>query len=125
MKQRPHPGTTILFCAIKENPRRKNCRVRREAAGAGAGGKRCAKEGALRRELRRKQALNRRIKQKFNRPLPGSAGQWRSRRAVAPSQQQGNGPSIGPYAISAACPQSRCVRLGKLLKNYSRTSPST
>ncbi|ACD14882.1 hypothetical protein Bphyt_0457 [Paraburkholderia phytofirmans PsJN] len=27
MKLRPHPGTTILFCAIKENPRRKNCRV--------------------------------------------------------------------------------------------------
>ncbi|NKJ50755.1 hypothetical protein CIC12_29345 [Burkholderia sp. SG-MS1] len=26
MKLRPHPGTTILFCAIKENPRRKNCR---------------------------------------------------------------------------------------------------
>jgi hypothetical protein len=25
MKLRPHPGTTILFCAIKENPRRKNC----------------------------------------------------------------------------------------------------
>ncbi|WP_454871382.1 hypothetical protein [Paraburkholderia xenovorans] len=23
MKLRPHPGTTILFCAIKENPRRK------------------------------------------------------------------------------------------------------
>ncbi|AXE91115.1 hypothetical protein CUJ90_01145 [Paraburkholderia terricola] len=28
MKLRPHPGTTILFCAIKENPRRKNCRAR-------------------------------------------------------------------------------------------------
>jgi hypothetical protein len=28
MKLRPHPGTTILFCAIKENPRRKNCRLR-------------------------------------------------------------------------------------------------
>jgi hypothetical protein len=27
MKLRPHPGTTILFCAIKENPRRKNFRV--------------------------------------------------------------------------------------------------
>jgi hypothetical protein len=27
MKLRPHPGTTILFCAIKENPRRKNCRT--------------------------------------------------------------------------------------------------
>ncbi|PNE58490.1 hypothetical protein A8H39_23340 [Paraburkholderia fungorum] len=25
---RPHPGTTILFCAIKENPWRKNCRLR-------------------------------------------------------------------------------------------------
>ena len=25
---RPHPGTTILFCAIKENPRRNNCRLR-------------------------------------------------------------------------------------------------
>ncbi|MBC8738096.1 hypothetical protein F6X40_14975 [Paraburkholderia sp. UCT31] len=25
MKLRTHPGTTILFCAIKENPRRKNC----------------------------------------------------------------------------------------------------
>ncbi|OWJ63412.1 hypothetical protein BWU74_03230 [Paraburkholderia caledonica] len=28
-KQRPHPGTTILFCAIKENPRRKNCCIAR------------------------------------------------------------------------------------------------
>jgi hypothetical protein len=27
MKLRPHPGTTILFCAIKENPRRKICRA--------------------------------------------------------------------------------------------------
>jgi hypothetical protein len=27
MKLRPHPGTTILFCAIKENPRRKICRT--------------------------------------------------------------------------------------------------
>jgi hypothetical protein len=27
MKLRPHPGTTILVCAIKENPRRKNCRL--------------------------------------------------------------------------------------------------
>ena len=27
MKLRPHPGTTILFCAIEENPRRKKCRV--------------------------------------------------------------------------------------------------
>ncbi|NUX54809.1 hypothetical protein FSB65_15420 [Paraburkholderia sp. JPY418] len=27
MKLRTHPGTTILFCAIKENPRRKNCCV--------------------------------------------------------------------------------------------------
>ncbi|MBC8750011.1 hypothetical protein F6X42_26510 [Paraburkholderia sp. WC7.3b] len=25
MKQRTHPGTPILFCAIKENPRGKNC----------------------------------------------------------------------------------------------------
>ncbi|KAA1015071.1 hypothetical protein FVF58_03875 [Paraburkholderia panacisoli] len=25
MKLRPYPGTTILFCAIKENPRRKIC----------------------------------------------------------------------------------------------------
>lgn len=34
MKLRPHPGTTILFCAIKENPRRKNCRVRIRACWA-------------------------------------------------------------------------------------------
>ncbi|PMS31424.1 hypothetical protein C0Z16_10725 [Paraburkholderia rhynchosiae] len=40
MKLRPHLGTTILFCAIKENPRRKNCRVppARRAPGAGRHG---------------------------------------------------------------------------------------
>jgi hypothetical protein len=27
MKLQPHPGTTILFCAIKENPRTINCGV--------------------------------------------------------------------------------------------------
>ncbi|NIF53246.1 hypothetical protein F3J19_14235 [Burkholderia sp. Ax-1724] len=38
MKQRTHPGTTILFCAIKENPRRRNCRTRAGARKATAGG---------------------------------------------------------------------------------------